>query len=437
MPSFDIHFKRHFAAHLLRDGSFAEEVIKDLKPEIFMDEALQRVVRIAIDFFRHQQNAPGDLLYRLLEEHHAHRTLTDDQYVACRHLAEDLLAVPLQNRGYLLAQFNQFLRHETWASRLPAINDLARAGDFDQAEAQMKDLLTFRPSRATDLGRVYTADTIATRLRRRESDDARRLWTLIPKIDRHLPGLKGGEIGIIQSKQSSDGKSAALAYFARSFAVQGRNVMLYTVGDMSEDMYEDRLDMLMAGVTSSNLLDGARIQAAVRKLQAYGGAIRYKQFPAYRTRVSDLREHATRVEATCGFKPGVIIIDYACLLAPETPSLRSSSYDTGAEVYSVWKQWLEEEDIPGWTAMQSNRGAAQASHADQQHAGGSLAKIQIADVVLSIQRDDTEMSEKLTRIHWVKARNAKANFSVTIPSDLERMQFWDGCREMQQDTLGT
>jgi hypothetical protein len=86
---------------------------------------------------------------------------------------------------------------------------------------------------------------------------------------------------------------------------------------------------------------------------------------------------------------------------------------------------MGEDRMVGWTGLQSGRDAAKEKHADQQHAGGSIAKIQIADVVLSINRTPEEQVNGLTRIHIVKAREDKARFDVCFPTDFNRMQFWN------------
>lgn len=77
-----------------------------------------------------------------------------------------------------------------------------------------------------------------------------------------------------------------------------------------------------------------------------------------------------------------------------------------------------------WTASQSSRGAMSAASADQEHMGGSVAKTETADLVLSINRNSDEEEQGIMRLHVVKARNDAARYDIIISSDLNRMAFW-------------
>lgn len=424
---FDAHFQRSFLAFILRDSEFLKQVERDVTHEMFSDEYGKRIVIACKEFYAENKAAPDTLIFRVFGKYLQEGMMKKDLHDLCVALADDLFAIPLQNRSFLLKEFGKFLKHRMFETTLPKVVDFVRKGDFDSAESSMKEVFLFKPTHTTGMGKEFS-EHVEERVLRREDEDRQRLWLLIPHIDKRVRGLRKGEIGVWQSQRSSSGKSCALAHCAKAFAMQGKNVVIFTL-EMGEEAYEDRLDMAISGLTRSEMRDAAILRNKLKSVVRRSGKIVIKALPAYVTRCSDLRAHCQLMEAMNGFRPDVVLIDYADLLGPETPALRSDLYATGAEVYSYWRCWMHEEQLVGWTGMQSGRDAMSVDHADQMHASGSIAKIQIADMVISINRTAEEEAEGLTRIHVVKAREDRARITEVFPTDFERMQFWDAKRD--------
>ncbi len=75
--------------------------------------------------------------------------------------------------------------------------------------------------------------------------------------------------------------------------------------------------------------------------------------------------------------------------------------------------------------MHATRGAAEKTVADQEDAGGSIAKPQICDLMLSINRTAKEQQEGITRIFISKNRHGGGDrFTISIRSDMDRQQFY-------------
>ncbi len=424
---FDAHFQKSFLAFVVRDSDFLEKVVRDLDRNLFDDDYAQHVVGAVLEFHKTNAAAPDKLIYQVIGRYLQSGLLKDETHQLIVALVADLFKIPLQNKVYILSEFDKFLRYSVFETKLPLIVEDVRKADFDKAEEKLREIFTYKPSLSNTLGTFYD-DDVGSRNARREQEASHRLWTLIPPLDRLVPGLAKGEIGVWQSQRSSAGKSAALAFLAKSFALQGKNVVIFSL-EMSEQSYEDRLDQVVSGLDRKGLKDTERARVRIQGLLKHGGRIVVKCFPMYGTRCSDLRAHCRMLESLKGFRPDAVLIDYADLLAPETKALRDDLYGTGAEVYAYWRGWMHEEGLVGWTGMQSGREAMKERFADQAHAAGSIAKIQIADVVLSINRTPEEEANNNTCIHVVKARQSKARFDINFPSDFDRMQFWDASRD--------
>jgi replicative DNA helicase len=116
-------------------------------------------------------------------------------------------------------------------------------------------------------------------------------------------------------------------------------------------------------------------------------------------------------------------LDYADLLAPERADA-TELYASGADVYNHLRGWLVEDRLVGWTGLQSGRSAMEVTVADQHHTGGSIAKAQIADLIVSINRSPEEETKGYTNLFIVKNRDGPARYSIAIKTDFNRMAFW-------------
>jgi len=218
--------------------------------------------------------------------------------------------------------------------------------------------------------------------------------------------------------------TTAMVHLLVAAVMQGKRVMVYTLEESEED-YQDRIDQRVAGLTKKQLSNEAEISRAMRTWFRFGGDVRIKQFPGGSTRLSDLKRHLEIVRNTENFYPHLIILDQAEELAPEGQFRGDQLYAAGKEIYTNVRGWAVEEELSIWTGAHANRGGSEATVADQEHIGGSIAKVQIADIIISLNRTKKEHAEGLTTLFISKARNRpNARRTITIKSDLARQAFY-------------
>jgi hypothetical protein len=418
---YNIAFQNLFQAFLLRDGMFLEHVHGDVIPELFNNEYAQRTTRIVLDFWNKEHSAPGDLIFHVLDDLRKQGTIPESLIKNLNAYIDNLFAIRLENRNYVLKEFDRFIRHKLFQKNVLPAAELVKAGKFDEAEELIRQTFLHRPKPEHELGTLYDQDP-SKRIRRRLEEDSQRFWWLVPEIDSRVRGLKRGELGVLQSQRSSGGKSAGLVFLARQVAFQNKKVLIYTL-EMSEQDYEDRLDQCIAGIGAESLTDYKRIQKKVSKMFKYGGRVFIKQFPGHLTTVSDLRKHKILLEQTINFHADLVIVDYADELGVEKRSKANNSFEAGKEVYSYLRGWATKENVAIWTGMQSNRSAGEANIADMEHSGESIAKAWVADLIMSINRDKQETQEGITRLHFVKNRTGRAQFTIKVKTDFSKMLF--------------
>lgn len=417
---YDLEFQRSFLGHFLRDSDFAKKTGDSLEAEFFSDELTQRVARIAIAYNDENGASPGTLIFRYLDGMREKSQISDAIFDTLNTYVDELFSVELQNRKFLLKEFNHFCRLRKAKSAMVPFAHHIKKNEWEEAEDLMKELFLFRPDRAHDLGGLYAVDP-TERIYRRRQETRDRFWLLIPEIDRRIDGLLPGEVGVWQSQRSSAGKSAALQYITRSGVFQGKRVLVLS-GEMSRESWEDRLDMCVVGLHTQRLTEGRTIEKRMREMHRHGGGIWIYDFPQFLTTMSELRKVKTMIENVHNFHADVVIIDTIDDIVPEKSDY-NDSFAAGKELYSHFRGWARQEEFVGWTGLQSGRAAAEATEADQEHVQGSIAKAQIADLIISINRTKEEHERSMTRVFIAKNRDGHARFSLTFSSDFSRMQF--------------
>lgn len=415
---FDLEYQKHFINHLLRDSEFLGQVIESVEPDIFLDDTFRRIVTLVKNFWATEKGAPGTLAFRVLASWREKSLINEATYESVSAGIDDLFTLELRNKGYILREFNSFIRRQKFKARIPDVMNYVKADDWESAEQLVASIFAVQNPVQLDLGRELLADP-SDRIARRLTEDTDRFWTLIPELDMRVPGLKPGEIGVWLSQETSAGKSAALQLLARSFAYQRKNTLIYTM-EMSEEAYEDRLDQCIAGITKELLTDHLKIHKMLTHMTKHGGRIWIKQFPTKGATIEDLRRHKNILENTHNFRPDAIIVDYMDLLSIDADSL----YDAGDKAYAQFRGWMVEEGLVGWTGSQSKTGAKEVTYADTQHTGGSRAKAEHADLVISINRTTDETKAGRTSLFVAKNRNGASKYPISICTDFSRMAFW-------------
>jgi hypothetical protein len=424
---FDAQFQKHFVGYLLRDTQMLVMMREHIQPELFSNEILSSVVRALLDFYDRYHTAPDELILRHVADMAEKRLLPEKLAGIIIDLCRELLTEKLQNRDYLIDKYDVILKHIAFGPALQDAAELAKKGEFDLAQERIRKAMQGTPRGKMNLGSEFTLDPTARILRRR-TQEQQVFYTLIPAFDTRRIYIKRGELGVIQGQKSNIGKSAALAFLGRNLVFQGWRVMIYTL-EMSEGDYEDRLDMCCSGLPFWELESGDLLRARVQRMIKRNNMLRIKQFPSYSTSVDKLREHTKMLWDIAGFRPDVVLCDYADLLDPGMPGLRSDIHAKGDALYSQLRGWAVEEQIGMWTVSQSGRSAESELAAEQRHIAGSINKIHIADVVVSINRSPEDEVNGMTRIKPTKLRNAAKTEEFSIPTDLDRMQWWSSARE--------
>lgn len=149
-----------------------------------------------------------------------------------------------------------------------------------------------------------------------------------------------------------------------------------------------------------------------------------KYYPPGGASVDTIRSYLCRLEVVDGVRPDLIIIDEADRLALPGKVYDDSSYHRLGEVYVQLIQLASDFECPIWTASQANRSAYGTDQVTADKIAGSLQKVQLCSLLISINQNKTEAVDGRCRIYVDRSRRGFDNYSIPCIIDKERMTIY-------------
>lgn len=247
-------------------------------------------------------------------------------------------------------------------------------------------------------------------------DGVERITTGMPGMNKVMKGGLGrGELGVVIAPPNR-GKSFALTNLGAAPVLEGLNVVHYTL-EMPEPQVAKRYDNRLLRKDFNYLKENSSkaFQALVNMQKLTKGELIIKKYRTNEATVNTLRSHLTRLHMESGFKPDMIIVDYADLLQP----LRTYA-DKRFELESIYldlRDMGSEFNCPVWTASQANRGALDKKVITIGDLAEAFNKANIADFMVALCQTTEEKQDGIMRWHIAKQRDGEAN--ITLEGDID------------------
>jgi len=220
---------------------------------------------------------------------------------------------------------------------------------------------------------------------------------------------------------SGVGKSWALATIGANALQKGKKVVHYTL-ELNENYVGLRYDTIYTGIEPGKIPEHPdMIKELVEKIK---GEIIIKYYPARTITSHTIQAHIQQM-ASLGFKPDLIIVDYADLMSANART--DARYQELGAVYEELRGLAGELQIPIWTASQTQRSALQDEVIQADKIAESYSKIMTADLVLSISRKLEDKVHKTGRAHIIKNRFGAdgQTFPMIIDASVGKIEIYD------------
>lgn len=383
-------YQSKVVASLLSDTKFLEQVFEITKPAFFESEANKWIVDEILDYYSEYRTSPTMDVFKIkvsgIEDKILKQTVIEQ-------LKNVYLQLGSEELPYVKKEYLTFAKNQKVKEALLKSVDLLKAGEYDKIIDTMT--AASKVGVESDLGLDYIAEfeSIMENVKR---DSCPTGWDVIDEL--MDGGLGPGELGVVMAP-SGIGKSWFLSKIACAALKKGMDVLHYTL-ELSESYVGQRYTTILTGIQTSEHID--RKDEIIRKIKAIPGRVRIKYYPPQFASAKTIAAHIEKVRVT-GFKPALIIIDYADLLKSSDRG-RDGLYAELGGIYEELRGLSGEAGIPVWTATQTNRAAIDHEVIQADSVGDSYKKVQTADFIMSVSRKTKDKLSKTGRIHIVKNR---------------------------------
>ena len=383
-------YQSKVVASLISDVKFLEQVTEITKPAFFESQANQWIIEEVQRYFDEYRTVPTMEVFKIKVG------VVDDKALkqtVIEQLKNVYLQIGSEDLPYVKKEYLTFAKNQKVKDALLKSVDLLKAGNYDKIIDTM--MAASKVGVENDLGMDYidNFELIMEDVKRFSVSTG---WDVIDELTDG--GLGPGELGVVMAP-SGIGKSWFLSKIACSAVQQGMNVLHYTL-ELSESYVGQRYTTILTGIQTSEHKE--RKDEIIRKIKNTPGRVRIKYYPPQFASAKTLSAHIEKLRAT-GFNPNLIIIDYADLLKSGNGN-RDGLYAELGGIYEELRGLSGEQQIPIWTATQTNRAAIDHEIIGADSVGDSYKKVQTADFIMSVSRKTKDKLSNTGRIHIVKNR---------------------------------
>jgi replicative DNA helicase len=395
-------YQSKVVASLISDVKFLEQVTEITKPAFFESQANQWIIEEVQQYFNEFRTVPTMEVFKIkvgvVEDKALKQTVIEQ-------LKNVYLQIGAEDLPYVKKEYLTFAKNQKVKDALLKSVDLLKAGNYDKIIDTM--MAASKVGVENDLGLDYI-DNFELIMEDVKRDSVSTGWEVIDEL--MDGGLGPGELGVVMAP-SGIGKSWFLSKIACSAVQKGLNVLHYTL-ELSESYVGQRYTTILTGIQTSEHKE--RKDEIVRKIKNTPGRVRIKYYPPQFASSKTLSAHIEKLRAS-GFNPNLIIIDYADLL--KSGSNRDGLYAELGGIYEELRGLSGEQQIPIWTATQTNRAAIDHEVIGADSVGDSYKKVQTADFIMSVSRKTKDKLSNTGRIHIVKNRFGPDG--MTFPSKID------------------
>lgn len=311
-----------------------------------------------------------------------------------------------------------------------------------QAREALSSAIDLKDSGAFDLGTSLFAQADRNRVFAALDEENEAFRCGIPEIDKYGFGPARGQLHLYVGLPKT-GKSWWLTHLAKQGHLANLKV-LYISMEMSEMQVNQRLMMAMASVakrpgdikhhTFSNAEDPKNrglhrgidyitnrptwedddIRATMGTFldsRSRYEEVRVKSFPTNSLSVQGMEAFLDRLEASEGFVPDLLLVDYADIM--QLPNNSEHRHAVGT-LYKELRRVAGERHLAIATATQAGRSSKNQARMDDTSVSEDYSKIFTADTVITYNQTDWEQRMNLARLYLAAGRGDRDKFEVLI-----------------------
>ncbi len=385
-------FQESLCHLILVDRPFADQIFEVLDVDFLELKYLQVFVRLIKNYREKYPEHPSEARMKTII-----RTEISEELESVQTRVRDFLAriyrTDLEGTDYVKATALDFCRKQNLKKAMLKSVKLLENHSFDEISSVINQAITLGSD--SNFGHDYIKD-FEQRFMLKSRNPVATGWEEIDGITKQ--GLGKGELGVVIAPTGA-GKSMALVHLGAQALIAGKNVIYYTL-ELSDTVVGSRFDSCITNVPLDSLASFK--EEIYEKIEGLEGKLIVKEYPTKSSSPVTLKNHLEKVIKR-GFKPDVIIVDYADLLRP-TSGLREKRHELET-IYEQLRGLAQEFECCLWTASQTNRSGLNAEVITMESISEAFNKCFVADFILSISRTAEDKLNNQGRIFIAKNRN--------------------------------
>jgi len=409
------NFQEKIFHGLMNDREWAAQMIEVMNPLFFDVKYLQYLSEKFFSYYMKYKCFPTlGLLVTIIKDDLSQKddSILRDQIVQFLHRIK--ASPDLSDLAYVKDKSLDFCRKQAFKDALEKSVDLIQTEKFDSVLAIMKNAVSIGLPSSTGHDFFEDVEARFVKINRQACP------TGLPKLDAKdilRGGLGRGEIGVVTAN-TGVGKSHWLVAMGCNAMRNGKNVLHYTF-ELTEHAVGLRYDSNLCNMPSNEVQD--RKEEVLEKYKSLElGRLIIKEYPTGSATSITIRNHVEKLMLK-GFKPSLIIIDYADIMR-STKSYDSLRHELKL-IYEELRNLAMELNIPVWTASQANRESAKSDIVGLENMSEAYGKAMVADLVISISRKATEKAGNSGRLFIAKNRAGKDGIVFPIHIDTAMSKF--------------
>lgn len=401
----------------IEDPQFFQEISPLVNQNVFTEPILKIFVGTLKDYFKKYGVVPSYEVIKLVLNEKASNQTEIDEF---SELINTLKRTSFEGNEFVKENALKFFKQQEMIKAANKLLKLVGTGNidkYDECKKIMDDAILI--GQEDDLG-CSPYDLLDQAMTKNYK------WPIptgISKLDEALNGgLDKGKIGLIIGS-AGFGKSTfstAIASYASTCQTELNNFEGYKVlqiyfEDDDVDIarkHFSRITQVEARKLASNQAETQEIRAVIENYEGkelMKKNLRIKRFNTSTKSASDIEAYIKR-QINSGFRPDLVIIDYfECLLPEKGGYSTDSEWSREGRTMRKIENIAKDLNIAIWVPTQGNKGSINSPDVvTMDQAGGSIRKVQVAQVVISIARSIEDIDNSKATLAVLKNRSGKS-----------------------------
>ena len=385
----------------------------------FTETYLKTVVGVIKEYYKQYGTVPKyDMLLTKLRE----KAVTEDDLQYYEETVDKIRRSSIEGLEEIGNIAERFFKQQEMIRAANRLKEIAGNGELDRYEECVAIFDRINAIKRRDVETTSPFEDIDGDL---SKENIVSIPTGIGRLDEALGGgLDKGKIGIIIGSMGF-GKTSMTTCFAANAAAykceqndfEGYRVLQIVFEDSHRDIHRKYFSKATQ-VETRNLNKDPETTDQVREM-----LLNYPDREMINNNVKIIRLHSGEKSASDieriikqkiieGFYPDLVIVDYFGCVAPEPGTSKGDITERESATMRKFENMAPDLNIAIWIPVQGNRDSITAELVTNDKIGGSIAKNQIAQVVLSITRSVDDIANNLATITLLKNRSGLGGLTM-------------------------